>query len=188
MFPSIQHLSVRQSSTNGAGINLCQQTGALRPDGLCGLVQSLCGILPLHTQAHISVVSDSVRAFRRRRWIPKCPGCISVCSEPRAGPAPFDHWAAAYPPAGFAASSAKKNSTGFRPGEAISCCLRGLYESVWVRVRACVSVCELVCGEAYRCTFECVLEHLYVREVGWRSIQRLYLSQRTHTLKLIHYK
>lgn len=26
MFPSIQHLSVRQSSTNGTGINLCQQT------------------------------------------------------------------------------------------------------------------------------------------------------------------
>ena len=176
MFPSIQHLSVRQSSTNGTGINLCQQTDRGTQAGRF--------VWPCAVTVRVSFL------FVHKRTLAPCPIlsqhfgdedgfqsvlCISVCSVPRAGPAPFDHWAAAYPPAGFAASSAKKNSTGFRPGEAISCCLRGLYESVWVCVCACVSVCELVCGEAcglvYRCTLECVLEHLYVREVGWRIIR-----------------
>lgn len=117
---------------HGTGINLCQPTRARWPDGLCGLVQPLCSILPLHTQPHISALSDSVPAFQRWRWIGKCPVCVSVCSVLRAGPALFDHWAAAYPPAGFAASSAKKNSTGFRLGEAISCRL--------IRLYVCVSV------------------------------------------------
>lgn len=150
MFPTIKQLSVRQSYTNGTRINLCQQTRAHRPDSLCGLVQSLCSILPPHTQVYISTVSDSVSALRRWRWIEKCPVCISVCTSLRVGPAPFDHWAAAYPPAGFAVSSAKKNSTGFRPGEAISCCLM------------CVRECLWVCGLACRCMFQCVLLHIYV--------------------------
>lgn len=65
MFPTIKQLSVRRSYTNRTGINLCQQTRARRPDSLCGLVQSLCSILPLHTQPHISAVSNSVSAFHR---------------------------------------------------------------------------------------------------------------------------
>lgn len=79
--------------------------------------------------------------FKRRRRIEKCPVCISVCLVLWEGPAPFDHWAAAHPPACFAVSSAKKNSIGFRPPEVISCCLIGL----------CMCACEClwVCEEAY---------------------------------------
>lgn len=63
MFPSIEQLSVGQSCTIGTWINLCQQTRAHRPNSLCGLMQSLCRILPPHAQPHISTVSYSVSAF-----------------------------------------------------------------------------------------------------------------------------
>lgn len=51
--------------------------------------------------------------FEGRRWIEKCPVCVSLCVQRLwEGPAPSDHRATANPTAGFAASSAKKSSTG----------------------------------------------------------------------------
>lgn len=144
MFPTIKQLSVRQSYIIGTWINLCQQTRAHRPDSLCGLVQSLCSILPLHTQPHISTVSHSVSVFQEQKTDWK-PVCISLCLVLWVGPAPFDHWAAAHPPACFAVSSAKKNSIGFRPPEVISCCLIGLC----MCARECLWLCEEAYGLAY---------------------------------------
>lgn len=57
--PSSSYLSDRLILT-GLGLTSANRQGARRPDSLCGLVQSLCSILPLRTQPHISPVSDSV--------------------------------------------------------------------------------------------------------------------------------
>lgn len=74
--PSSSYLS--DSYTIGTWINLCQQTRAHRPDSLCGLVQSLCSILPLHTQPHISTVSHSVSAFQETKTDWKV-SCVHLC-------------------------------------------------------------------------------------------------------------
>lgn len=77
--------------------------------------------------------------FAGRKRIEKRPVCVSLCVRRLwEGPAPSDHQAIAYPTAGFAASSAKKSSTGLetRGGHILHAI--GLYMCV------CVCVCELV--------------------------------------------
>lgn len=81
MFPTVKRLFVRQSYTIGTRINLCQQTRAHRLDGLCGLVQSSCSILPFCYLNRTLARRPTLfyQRFEGRRRIEKCPVCVSVC-------------------------------------------------------------------------------------------------------------
>lgn len=140
MFPTIKQLSVRQIYNNGTA-NRQGHTGRT----VCVALWSYCAVSFLfilnRTFALCPILFQCFRdedGLKSVLWVFQCVwywgnGQFSLTTEP-----------AAYPPAGFAVSSAKKNSTGFRPGEAISCCL--------IELCMCVRECLQVCGLACRCT------------------------------------